>query len=113
METGYATAGSRPRQYADELVPTAENPMGEKPAKAVAQAVNNLTDEINGLSALIDQMGSRLGVAMRPMGAEAAKDSAKEAELPASLLTRKIGEQAKRVRALSNQIATALEALEL
>lgn len=92
---------------------TEVGPAVAAPDSVVFLAVSNLQDEINGLSMQIDQLCSRLGAASRPSAPQPVSDSMKEAQPITSLLTKKVDDQARRVRVLSNQIATALEGLEL
>lgn len=89
---------------------TLDNPLGES---VVFRSVNNLQEEINGLSVQIDMLCGRIGAASRPVGQLASGEAAKVQEPMTSLLTKKIDDQARRARTLSNQVAMALEGLEL
>ncbi len=85
----------------------------DAPESIVSRAVTNLQTEINGLSVNLDMLCQRIGVASRPTTLRETKSGEAMAEPMTSLLTTKIDDQAKRVRMLSNQVATALEGLEL
>lgn len=85
----------------------------EAQESVVFRSVTNLQNEINGLSVNIDMLCSRIGAASRPTHLPEGSNGDKHPEPTTSLLTKKIDDQAKRVRMLSNQIATALEGLEL
>jgi len=89
------------------------HPAAEPSESVVFRAVGNLQSEINGLSVQIDVLCGRIGAASRPCPQPANGSDAKLAETATSLLTKKIDDQAKRVRMLSNQVASALEGLEL
>lgn len=92
---------------------TRDNPAGEPPESVVFCSVSNLQGEINGLSVQIDMLCSRIGAASRPNCQITNGPAEKLVEPPTSLLTKKIDDQARRIRTLSNQVATALEGLEL
>jgi len=108
METGYANSNSR--HHAAGQLATADNPMGES---VVSRAINNLQEEVNGRSVQIDMLCGRIGAASRPCAQLASGQTEKLVEPTTSLLTKKIDDQAKRVRMLSNQVAMAIEGLEL
>lgn len=61
----------------------------------------------------IDLLCGRIGSASHPVHSGEALNASNAPEPATSMLTRKIDAQAGRVRMLSNQIATALEGLEL
>ena len=109
METAHYQNSSMGRGAAAQAA-IADNPMGES---VVFRAVGNLQEEMNGLSVQIDMLCSRIGAASRPVHPNETKSGDKATEPVTSLLTKKIDDQARRVRMLSNQIATALEGLEL
>ncbi len=113
MEQGY-TSDSR-NHAAAQTMAFRGNPLSDpEPSESVVfSSVGNLREEINGLSTQIDMLCSRLGAASRPSGPQPGSDTMKEAQPITSLLTKKIDDQARRVRMLSNQVATALEGLEL
>lgn len=92
---------------------TRDNPMGEAQESVVFRSVTNLQNEINGLSVQIDVLCGRIGAASRPVGQATNGSTDKVIEPATSLLTKKIDDQAKRLRMLSNQVAMALEGLEL
>lgn len=112
MEQGYA---SDSRNHVAAQMATRSNPLGdpEPPESVVFRSVSNLREEINGLSVQIDMLCSRIGAASRPCTQPVNGQDAKLAEPTTSLLTKKVDDQARRVRMLSNQIAVALEGLEL
>lgn len=85
----------------------------EVPESVVFRSVSNLRNEIDGLSVQVEMLCGRIGAASRPCAQAVNGQDAKLVEPPTSLLTKKIDDQARRVRVLSNQIATALEGLEL
>jgi hypothetical protein len=105
METGYAIRADSAKAL--------RGGDAEPQESVVFRAVGNLQDEINGLSVQIDMLWSRIGAASRPVHLNEAKSSDRPPEPTTSLLTKKIDDQAKRIRMLSNQVAVALEGLEL
>lgn len=113
METANYQNSGRALGTAAGYPATRDNPMGEPTESVVFRAVTNLQSEINGLSVNIDMLCSRIGAASRPVGKSLDGSADKAIEPATSLLTKKIDDQAKRLRMLSNQVATALEGLEL
>jgi hypothetical protein len=115
MEAGYANSNSDSRHHAAAQLATRGNQLidPEPPESVVFRSVGNLREEINGLSVQIDMLCSRLGSASKPVAHLAGNETAKPPEPVTSLLTKKIDDQAKRVRILCNQVATALDGLEL
>lgn len=92
---------------------TRDNPAGEPQESVIFRSVTNLQNELNGLSVQIDVLCGRIGAASRAVAQPPNGSVDKASEPVTSLLTKKIDDQAKRVRMLANQIATALEGLEL
>lgn len=113
METGNFHSSGMVRGAAAGYPATRDNPMGEPQESVVFRAVGNLQDEINGLSVHIDLLCSRIGAASRPIHLNDAKAETNAPQPTTSLLTKKVDDQARRIRMLANQVATALEGLEL
>ena len=107
----YANKATTGRNYGEGAALREFEP--EPQESVVFHSVGNLREEVNGLSVQIDMLCGRIGAASRPCAQSASGSDAKLAEPTTSLLTKKIDDQAKRVRMLANQIATALECLEL
>lgn len=81
----------------------------------VGKALENLKSEINGLSVTAEVLVSRLGVVSRPSPIGNASDSAKSNPTPcsSSLTTKRIDDQAGRVRMLTMQLQSAIDGLEI
>lgn len=91
---------------------TGVGPMVE-PESVVAKALENLKAEINGLSVTADNLISRLGVVSRPIGGMLSGEAKGAPDPVTSLTTKRIDDQAKRIRATTDHLRAAMDALEI
>lgn len=86
------------------------DPVGDS---QVVRSLKNLEAEINGLAVTSEVMCARIGIASRPYPMPPDGQEAKAIEPITSLLVKKIDDQAKRVRNITNQLQAHIEGLDL
>ncbi len=89
--------------------------LGQVPTEEskVARAMSNLQSEINGLSVAVEVACNRVAVVSCPYPAAPCADEKTQVVPTTSLMVKKIDDQAGRIRMLTNQLNSAVEALEI